>query len=129
MALLGAFAALALVLAGIGLYGVIAYAVGQRTHEMGIRIALGAHPTDVFGMVIRQGLALGLIGVVAGAVAALILVRLLSSFSELLYGVGASDPLTLGAVSLVLLGVAALACYVPARRAMRVDPVVALRHE
>lgn len=129
MALLGAFAALALVLAGIGLYGVIAYAVGQRTHEMGIRIALGAHPRDVFGMVIRQGLTLGLIGVVVGTAAALILVRLLSSFSELLYGVGASDPLTLGAVSLVLLGVAALACYVPARRAMRVDPVVALRHE
>lgn len=129
MMLLGAFAALALVLAGIGLYGVIAYAVGQRTHEVGIRIALGAHPRDVFGMIIRQGLVLGLIGVAAGAAAALILIRVLSSFSELLYGVGASDPLTLVAVSLVLLAVAVLACYVPARRAMRVDPVVALRHE
>lgn len=129
MALLGAFAALALLLAGIGLYGVVAYAVGQRTHEIGIRIALGAHPRDVFRMIIRQGLSLGCTGVVAGAAAALILVRVLSSFSELLYGVGASDPLTLVAVSLALLTIAALACYVPARRAMRVDPVVALRHE
>jgi predicted permease len=129
MMLLGSFAALALLLAGIGLYGVIAYAVGQRTHEMGIRVALGARPRDVFRLVIGQGLRLALIGVVAGAAAALVLIRLLSSFSQLLYGVGGSDPLTLIAVSLVLLSLALLACYIPARRAMRVDPMTALRYE
>ena len=129
MMLLGAFAAVALVLAGIGLYGVIAYAVGQRTHEMGIRLALGAHPRDVFRLVIGQGLRLALLGVVIGAAAALILIRLLSSFSHLLYGVGKSDPVTLFAVAIVLLGVALLACYIPARRAMKVDPMVALRYE
>ena len=129
MMLLGSFAALALLLAGIGLYGVTAYAVGQRTHEMGIRMALGAQKRDVFRLVIGQGLRLALVGVAIGAAAALILVRLLSSFSQLLYGVGGSDPLTLAAVAIVLLGVAFLACYIPARRAMRVDPMVALRYE
>jgi predicted permease len=129
MMLLGAFAALALVLAGIGLYGVIAYAVGQRTHEIGIRMALGAHPGEVFRLVIGQGLRLAFIGIAIGAAAALILIRLLSSFSQLLYGVGGSDPLTLISVSIVLLAVAILACYIPARRAMRVDPMVALRYE
>jgi predicted permease len=129
MMLLGAFAALALALAGIGLYGVIAYAVGQRTHEIGIRIALGAHPRDVFRLVIGQGLRLALIGVAIGAAGALILIRLLSGFSQLLYGVDNSDPLTLITVSIVLLVVALLACYIPARRAMRVDPMVALRYE
>ncbi|MGH9727218.1 MAG: ADOP family duplicated permease [Candidatus Acidiferrales bacterium] len=129
MMLLGAFAALALALAGIGLYGVTAYAVGQRTHEMGIRLALGAHPRDVFRLVIGQGLRLALAGLVIGAATAVILIRLLSSFSQLLYGVGRSDPLTLIAVAVVLLVVALLACYIPARRAMRVDPMVALRYE
>jgi predicted permease len=129
MMLLGAFAALALVLAGIGLYGVIAYAVGQRTHEIGIRMALGAHPVEVFRLVIGQGLRVALIGVAMGTAAALVLIRLLSSFSQLLYGVGRSDPLTLISVSIVLLAVALLACYIPARRAMRVDPMVALRYE
>jgi predicted permease len=127
--LLGAFAALALLLASIGLYGVIAYAVGERMHEMGIRIALGAHPLDVSRLVIGQGLRLALVGVGFGATADLILIRLVSSFSPLLYGVGRDDPLTLIAVSSVLLGVALLACYIPARRAMRVDPMVALRYE
>ena len=129
MMLLGSFAALALLLAGIGLYGVTAYAVGQRTHEMGIRMALGAQKRDVFRLVIGQGLRLALVGVAIGAAAALILARLLSSFSQLLYGVGGSDPSTLAAVAIVLLGVALLACYIPARRAMKVDPTVALRCE
>ena len=129
MMLLGTFAAVALVLAGIGLYGVIAYAVGQRTHEMGIRLALGAHSRDVFRLVIGRGLRLALVGIAIGATAALILIRLLSSFSQLLYGVGKSDPLTLVAVAVVLLAVAFLACYIPARRAMRVEPMEALRYE
>jgi putative ABC transport system permease protein len=129
MMLLGSFAALALILAGIGLYGVIAYAVGQRTHELGIRIALGAHPRDVFRMVIGQGLQLALIGIACGGAAALLLIRLLSSFSQLLYGVSRSDPVTLVVVAIILLGVAFLACYIPARRAMKVDPMVALRYE
>jgi predicted permease len=129
MMLLGSFAALALILAGIGLYGVIAYAVGQRTHELGIRIALGAHPRDVFRMVIGQGFQLALIGIACGGAAALILIRLLSSFSQLLYGVSRSDPVTLVVVAIILLGVAFLACYIPARRAMKVDPMVALRYE
>ncbi len=127
--LLGFFAALALVLAGIGLYGVIAYAVGQRTHEMGIRIALGAHPRDVFRLVIGGGLRLALLGVVIGIAAALVLVRFLAAFSQLLYGVSQSDPLTIIAVAIVLLAVAFIACYIPARRAMKVDPMVALRYE
>ncbi len=129
MMLLGAFAAVALALAGIGLYGVIAYAVGQRTHEIGIRMALGAHPRDVFRLIVGQGLRLALAGVLIGAAAALILIRVLSSFSQLLYGIGRSDPVTLVAVAAVLLAVAFLACYIPARRAMRVDPMVALRYE
>lgn len=129
MMLLGSFAALALILAGIGLYGVIAYAVGQRTHELGIRIALGAHPRDLFRMVIGQGLRLALVGLAVGVVAAMILVRFLSAFSELLYGVSKSDPLTIVAVAIVLLAVALLACYIPARRAMKVDPMAALRYE
>jgi len=129
MMLLGSFAALALLLAGIGLYGVTAYAVGQRTNEMGIRMALGAQTRDVFRLIVGQGLRLALVGVAIGATAALMLVRLLSSFSQLLYGVGGSDPVTLAAVAIVLLSVAFLACYIPARRAMCVAPMVALRYE
>jgi putative ABC transport system permease protein len=129
MILLGTFAALALLLASVGIYGVISYSVSQRVHEIGIRIALGANKRDVFRMVVGQGLALALAGLAIGVVAALILTRLLSSFSLLLYGVGGSDPLTFTTVSVMLILVAILACYIPARRAMRVDPMVALRYE
>jgi predicted permease len=129
MILLAMFAGLALLLASIGIYGVISYSVAERMHEIGIRMALGAERSRVFRMVIGQGLRLALIGSAFGAVAALILAKLLSSFSHLLYGVGASDPVTFVAVSLALAGAAVLACYIPARRAMRVDPMVALRYE
>jgi predicted permease len=129
MILLGVFAGLALLLASIGVYGVISYSVTQRTHEIGIRIALGAEKRTVFRMVIAQGLQLAFAGLAIGAVAALILARVLSSFSHLLYGVGAGDPLTFVAVSLMMTAVVVSACYIPARRAMRIDPMTALRHE
>jgi predicted permease len=129
MVLLGAFAGLALLLASIGIYGVISYFVAQRAHEIAIRIALGAENRIIFRLVIGQGLRLALAGLAIGAGAALLLTRLLSGFSQLLYGVGASDPLTFIAVSVVLTAAAVLACYIPARRAMRVDPLVVLRHE
>ncbi len=127
--MLGSFATLALLLASIGIYGVISYSVTQRVHEIGIRMALGAEKRDVFRMVVGQGLSLAFAGLAIGVTAALILMRILLSFSRLLYGVGASDPATLVSVSAVLIGVAFLACYLPARRAMRVDPIVALRYE
>jgi predicted permease len=127
--LLGSFATLALLLASIGIYGVISYSVTQRVHEIGIRLALGAEKRDVFRMVVAQGLTLAFAGLVIGVTATLILTRLLLSFSSLLYGVGASDPATLASVSAALIGVAILACYLPARRATRVDPIVALRYE
>jgi putative ABC transport system permease protein len=126
---LGSFATLALLLSSIGIYGLISYSVTQRVHEIGIRMALGAEKRDVFRMVAGQGLTLTFAGLAIGVTAALILTRLLLSFASLLYGVGASDPATLASVSAVLIAVAVVACYLPVRRAMRVDPIVALRYE
>jgi putative ABC transport system permease protein len=124
--LLAAFAALAVVLAAIGIYGVISYSVAQRTHEFGIRIALGAEPGDVVRQVVGQGAILMGLGILVGIIGALGLSRLMSN---MLYGVKPTDPLTFIIVSTVLTGVALLASYVPARRATKVDPMAALRHE
>ncbi len=123
---LGIFAAIALLLAGIGIYGVISYSISRRTHELGIRSALGATRRDVLGLVLREGLRPTLIGLVAGIILALGLTRLLAG---LLYGVRPYDPLTFAALSLLLGGVALVGTYIPARRAMSVDPMVALRYE
>jgi len=129
MILLAAFAVLALLLSSVGIYGVISYSVTLRVQEIGIRMALGAARQDVLRMVIGQGLRLAIAGLLIGAVGALLLTRLLSGFARLLYGVRTTDPLTFMTVSLVLIGVSILACYLPARRASRVDPMIALKYE
>jgi putative ABC transport system permease protein len=126
MLLLASFGVLALLLASTGMYGVISYSVAQRTQEIGIRMALGAERRNVFGMVLSQGARLAGLGIALGLVAALGVTRLMASF---LYGVQPADPLTFAIVSLLLVGTALLACYLPARGATRVDPLVALRHE
>jgi ABC-type antimicrobial peptide transport system permease subunit len=126
MILLGIFAALALVLSCVGIYGVISYLVGQRTHEIGIRMALGAEKRDVLGLVIRMGLGLVGGGIVLGVVASLAVARVIATQ---LWGVSAYDPITLSSVAALLLITGIVACWVPARRASRVDPLVALRYE
>ena len=126
MFLFGGFAVLALLLAGVGIYGVVSYSVSQCTYEIGVRLALGAKPTDVMKLVIGQGMANALLGALVGLAAAVGLTRFLSTQ---LYGVTRTDPLTFAAVASLLIAVALLACYLPARRATKVDPMIALRYE
>jgi putative ABC transport system permease protein len=124
--MLGGFALFALILAAVGVYGVMSYLVTQGTRDIGVRMALGAQQGTVLGLVLRQGLVLTGVGVAAGLVGAAALTRLMAS---LLFGIGATDAVTFSTVPLVLIAVAFLACYLPALRATRVDPVVALRNE
>jgi len=123
---LGLFAFLALFLAAIGIYGVLAYAVAQQSHEIGIRMALGAQRSDIVYLVLGEGTKMALLGAAVGTVASLILTRLMA---KQLFGVSAQDPLTYASVVVVLMLVAVVACYIPARRAVRVDPMTSLRCE
>jgi len=126
MEIVALFALTALLLAGLGIYGVISYLVSERTHEIGIRIALGAERKSILRMILRQGLELAITGAGVGLVGALIVSHLMG---RLLYGVRPTDPITFASVGLLLVGVALLACFIPALRALRVDPLVALKHE
>src|SRR6202012_3560360 len=124
--LIGIFAGLALLLAAVGIYGVMSYSVTQRTNEIGIRVTLGAQPNDVFRTVVGEGLRYAMLGVAIGVATGLALTRLLASF---LYGISAYDPTTFVAVVILLIAVSAAASFFPARRATRVDPIIALRYE
>jgi putative ABC transport system permease protein len=126
MLLLAVFAGLALVLAAVGIYGVMSYTVAQQTRDIGIRMALGAQRTDVLKMTVMQGLKLVAVGLVIGMAAAFVLTRVMAS---LLFGISATDPVTFLTIALLLLAVAALASYIPALRATRVDPMIALRYQ
>jgi putative ABC transport system permease protein len=126
MVMLGLFAVLALTLAAVGIYGIVAYSVTERTHEIGVRLALGAQRRDVIAMVVRHGMMMTVAGTGVGLAAAFAVVRVMSG---LLYGVSAADPVTFIAIPVLLLAVALAACYIPARRATRVDPMIALRAE
>ena len=124
--LLGIFGGIALVLAAVGIYGVMAHSVSHRTNEIGVRMALGASRSQVLRLIIRRGMLLTALGLVVGVAGSLALTRIIANF---LWGVTATDPLTFGVVILVLSSIAFVACYIPARRAASVDPMVALRHE
>ena len=126
MILLVSFAALALLLAALGIYGVLAYFVVQHTNELGVRLALGATPANIVGLILKKGLSLTLLGVAVGMVASFVLTRLMTS---LLFGINPVDPITFASVTVLLLTVSFMACWIPARRAAKTDPLVAIRYE